>query len=49
MFAEKLKPVLPVPQLSGFYHPSEGQKNGELLLVTAGTGLATYALCKYLK
>ena len=36
------------PQLSDFYHPSEGQKNGELLFVICG-GLATYALYEYLK
>ena len=32
-----------------FYHSSETQKNGELLSVAAGTGIATYALYKCLK
>ena len=49
VFAKKIKPLLPEPELSGFYHPSENQKNGELLFVVVGTGNATYALCKYLK
>ena len=43
------KPLPPDPQLSDFYHPSENQKNGELLFVVVGTGIATYALYKYLK
>ena len=46
---QKLKPLPPEPQLSDFYHPPERQKNGELLFVAAGTGIATYALYKYLK
>ena len=49
VFAKKLKPLPPEPQLSDFYHPSEAQKNGELLFVTVGTGIATYVLYKYLK
>ena len=49
VFAIKMKPLPPEPQLSDFYHPSETQKNGELLFVTVGTGIATYALYKYLK
>ena len=49
VFAKKIKPLPPVPQLSDFYHPSETQKNGELLFAAAGTGIATYALYKYLK
>ena len=32
-----------------FYHPSEVQKNGGLLFAVVGTGIATYALYKYLK
>ena len=46
---KKIKPLPPESQLSDFYHPSETQKNGELLFVAAGTGIATYALYKYLK
>ena len=49
VFAKKIKPLPPEPELSDFYHPSEVQKNGELLFVVVGTGIATYALYKYLK
>ena len=45
---KKKKALPPKPQLSDFYHPSETQKNGELLFVTVGKGIATYALYKYL-
>ena len=48
VFAKKIKPLPPEPGLSDFYHPSETQKNGELLFVTVGTGIATYALHNYL-
>ena len=34
---QKNKPLLPEPELSDFYHPSEVQKNGELLFVAVGT------------
>ena len=49
VFAKKIKPLPPEPQLSNFYHPSETQKNGELLFVVLGIGIAIYALYKYLK
>ena len=49
VFAKQIKPLPPEPQLSDFYHPSEVQKNGELLFVTGGTGIATYVLYKFLK
>ena len=49
VFAKQIKSLPPEPQLSDFYHPSEAQKNDELLFVTIGTGIATYGLCKYLK
>ena len=39
----------PEPQLSDFCYSSECQKTGELLFVTVGKGIATYALYKYLK
>ena len=39
----------PEPQLSDFCHPSETQKNGEPLFVAVCTGIAIYALYKYLK
>ena len=31
VFAKQIKPLPPEPQLSNFYRPSEGQKNGELV------------------
>ena len=46
VFAKQIK-LLP-PQLSDFYHPSEGQKMVDCF-VTVGTGLATYDIYKYLK
>ena len=46
---QEIKPLPLEPQLSDFYHPSEAQKNGELLFVTVGTSIVTYALYKYLK
>ena len=49
VFAKKIKPLPPDPELSDFSHPSETQKNGELLFVAVGTGITTYALYKYLK
>ena len=49
VFAKQIKPLPPDPQLSDFYHPSESQKNGEVLFVAAGTGIATYALYKHHK
>ena len=49
VFGKQIKPLPPEPELSDFYHPSETQKNGELLYVTVGAGIVTYALYKYLK
>ena len=49
VFAKKVKPLPPEPELSDFYHLSENQKNVELLFVVVGTDIATYALYKYLK
>ena len=49
VFAKNIKAVPPEPQLSDFYHPSENKKNGEVLFAVVGTGIATYALYKYLK
>ena len=49
VFAKQIKPLPSEPELSDFYHPSETQKNGELLFVVAGTGVSTYALYKYFK
>ena len=41
VFAKQIKPLPPEPQLSDFYHPSEAQKNGELLFAAVGTGFVT--------
>ena len=46
---KKIKPLPPVPELSDFYHRSEVQKNGELIFVAVSTGIAIFALYKYLK
>ena len=43
------KALLSQAQLWDFYHPSARHKNGELLLVTVGTVLASYAIHKYVK
>ena len=44
VFAKQIKFLPPEPQLSDFYHPSEVQKNGELLFVAVGKRIATCAL-----
>ena len=44
VFAEKIKPLPPEPELSGFYHRLEAQN-----IVAVATGTATYALYKYLE
>ena len=49
VFPRKIKPLPPEPELSDFYHPSETQRNGELLFATVGTGIVTYAMYKYIK
>ena len=49
IFAKKLKPLPSEPELSDFCYLSETQKNGELLFITVGPGIGTYALCKNLK
>ena len=49
VFAKQTTPLPPEPELSDFYHPSNNQKNGELLFAVVGTGIAAYALYKYLK
>ena len=49
VFAKQIRSLPPEPQLSDFYHPSEDQKNGELLFVAFGTGIETYSLYQYLK
>ena len=49
VFAKQIKSLPPEPELSDFYHPSERQKNGELLFIAVGAGIETYALYKYLK
>ena len=49
VFAKQIKPLPPEPELPDFYHPSGTQKNGELLFIALGSGIATYALYEYLK
>ena len=49
VFAKQIKSLPPEHELSDFYYPSDNQKNGELLFVAVGTGIATYAIYKYLK
>ena len=49
VFEKQIKSLSPEPQLSDFYHLSEAQKNGEILFVAVSTGIAAYALYKYLK
>ena len=49
VFTKRIKPLPPEPKLSDFYHPSEAQKDGELLFVEVGTDTVTSALYKYLK
>ena len=49
VFAKQIKSLPPEPELSDFYHPSEIQKNGELLFVVVSTGITKYALYKYFK
>ena len=49
VFAKKIKPLPPEPEFSDFCHSLEDQKNCELLFIVLGTGIATYALYKYLK
>ena len=49
VFAKQIKTLPPEPKRSDVYHPSENQKNGELLFVLVCTGIRTYTLYKYLK
>ena len=49
IFAKKIKPLPPEPQLSDFIIHQRHKKIGELLFVVVGTGIGTYALFKYLK
>ena len=49
IFAKQIKPLPPESELPDFYHPSEAQKNGDLLFVILDTGIATYVRYKYLK
>ena len=49
VFAKKINPLPPEPELSDFYHSSGTQKNGQLLFFAVGTDIATCVLYKYLK
>ena len=44
VFVKQIKHLSLEHQLSDFYHPLEGQKNGELLFVMGDTYQTTYAL-----
>ena len=39
---QRLPELPPEPKLSDFYHPSEGQKTGELFLIMSGLGVIGY-------
>ena len=43
---EHLPPLPPEPKLSDYYHPSEGQKTGELIFITGGLGLIGYLVLR---
>ena len=45
----KLKPLRKEPILSDYYHPSEKQKNGEIIFAIAGLGLLGYIMYKMYK
>ena len=49
IIAKRIKLSFPQPQLSDFSHPSEGKKDGKLLLVTVVARLTSYSTYKYLK
>ena len=49
VFTKQIKPLPSEPESSDFYHPLKAQKNGELLFIVVGTGIATNALYKYMK
>ena len=44
----KLSPLRKEHILSDYYHPSEKQKNGEIIFITGGLGLLGYIMYKYL-
>ena len=44
----KLTPIRKYPELSDHYHPSEKQKNGEIIFILGGLGLLGYIMYKYL-
>ena len=43
VFAKRISSLTPEPELLDFYHPSELQKNGEILFLVVGTDIATCA------
>ena len=49
VFAKQIQPLPLEPELSDFDHPSENQKNCELLFVVVGTGIAAYVMHEYRK
>ena len=44
----KLTPMQKYPELSDHDHPSEKQKNGEIIFIIGGLGLLGYIMYKYL-
>ena len=49
VFVRQIKPLPPEPQFSDFYHPSEGQTNGESVFVRVHADQIPYAIYKCLK
>ena len=45
--SEKLPPIEKEPELSDFYHPSEGQKNAEIAFIIIAMGGVTYIIWKF--
>ena len=44
---QHLPQLPPKPQLSDFYHPSDQQKQGEILVISTGLGLIGFLIYKY--
>ena len=43
---QRLPELPPEPKLSDFYHPSEGQKTGEILFITSGLAAIGYLVLR---
>ena len=44
----KLTPMRKYPELNDHYHPSEKQKNGEILFILGSLGITGFMVYKYL-